>query len=214
MKGIQIQPLDDDLFIGNTASIFDSTKEGSFLAQALPTFTHTPTNKFSGGTAFSRPQVHGISTSNPFSRDSLSYQSGPTSSNFMANPAHQVQSYHLAKKNGCLLLEASKLGNFELCRQIIHDSSRNEGIDINYAAEDGWTSLHFACLNGNTELLKLLLEKNANSEAVTSMRYTALHIGAQMGHLRILEALISSRVKMNSQDALGNTPLHYACQKG
>ena len=42
--------------------------------------------------------------------------------------------------------------------------------------QDGWTALHIACYNGNTEVVKYLLTNGANLSATTKVNYKTLFL--------------------------------------
>jgi len=59
--------------------------------------------------------------------------------------------------------------------------------DVNAAEKDGWTALHWAAMEGHTDVVRLLLQNGANVEAVTERGLTPLrsatspHNAAQSG---------------------------------
>jgi ankyrin repeat protein len=118
------------------------------------------------------------------------------------------------KKNSILLLDASKLNQLEVCRQLLDKNKGDLKADVNYKGENGWTPLHFACLNGNIDLVNLFLYNGAQTDAETTLRYTVLHLAAQRGHADIFQLLVNSGANFNATDIFNNTPLHYAAQNG
>ena len=57
------------------------------------------------------------------------------------------------------------------------------GADVNAAHGDGMTGLHWAAENGNPEIVDILLESEADVEAVTRLgAYSPLHLAARRGH--------------------------------
>lgn len=132
------------------------------------------------------------------------------------NRLHQAwQGWWNEKKNNSnLLLEASKLNKFEMCWQLLDKSKGDLKADVNYKGENGWTPLHFACLNGNIDLVNLLLYNGAHTDAETTLKYTVLHLAAQKGHVEVFKLLINSGANLNATDMFNNTPLHYAAQNG
>ena len=118
------------------------------------------------------------------------------------------------KKNNCLLLEASKLGNIEVCRRLLDKNKGDLRGDVNCRGDNGWTPFHFACLNGNIDLVNLFLYNEADIDTETTLKYTPLHIAAQKGFAEITQLLINSGADFNGKDIFNNTPLHYAAQSG
>ena len=51
--------------------------------------------------------------------------------------------------------------------------------DLEAKDENGWNSLHYACLNGNFRLVNLLLFKEANIDSETTFKLTPLMIASQ-----------------------------------
>lgn len=118
------------------------------------------------------------------------------------------------KKNNELLLEASKFNRGDVCKQLLDQSLGEARPDVNYKGENGWTPLHFACLNGNIELVNVFLFEQADIESETSLKHTSLHVAAQKGHANIVQVLINNGADFNARDIFQNTALHYAAQNG
>lgn len=91
----------------------------------------------------------------------------------------------------------------------------NDGADVN-ACVRGQHPLTFAVHQGDTEVVKFLLEsgadvnkKNPGDSHYTSSEYTALHLATQFKDIAIMELLISNKADVNARDEQGNTPLHW-----
>ena len=52
---------------------------------------------------------------------------------------------------------------------------------VNQKNDSGWSSLLFACISNSTALVQLLLQNDADVNAVTRENQTALHIAAAKG---------------------------------
>jgi ankyrin repeat protein len=68
----------------------------------------------------------------------------------------------------------------------------SKGADVNESATsgdvEGWTAIHYACSNGNMELIKFLIKNGADVKAKTANGKTPLSlIGSK--HLEIAEIL-------------------------
>jgi len=116
--------------------------------------------------------------------------------------------------NNSLLIEASKFGNLEMCRELLHQKNGDLKADINCKGEGGWTPFHFACMSGNMELVRFFLRNETDIDIETKYKFTALHIAAQSGFKDIVQLLIDLKVDVNSKDAYKNTALHYAAMNG
>ena len=71
------------------------------------------------------------------------------------------------------------------------------------------TPLHIACRNGDTalEIVKFLIQKNANVNATNRNGETPIHISASKGFKKLTEELLSGEVDVDVQDVWGCTPL-------
>jgi serine/threonine-protein phosphatase 6 regulatory ankyrin repeat subunit A len=93
--------------------------------------------------------------------------------------------------------------------------------------DKGWMRpLHYACIGGCEDSLKLLLEKTNEPQSINGvdkrMRQGPLHMAAGHGHANLCKVLIDyiekSKMKaaqiVNFQDKKGRTPLHLAAYNG
>lgn len=74
----------------------------------------------------------------------------------------------------------------------------------------GGTPLMYAAVAGNTEILKLLLEKGVDIKARSNSNGTALILAAQMGKLGAVRLLLEKGSEVNASDDWGYTALMYA----
>mmetsp|Transcript_35937 Transcript_35937/g.56063 ORF Transcript_35937/g.56063 Transcript_35937/m.56063 type:complete len:321 (+) Transcript_35937:155-1117(+) len=72
-------------------------------------------------------------------------------------------------------------------------------------SEDGMRPLHFACLNGHTEIAKILLEKNVPVNATDDWNRTALHWAAYNGHTEAAQLLYDAGIDVMAKTGGGNT---------
>lgn len=79
--------------------------------------------------------------------------------------------------------------------------------------ERGVTLLGLACENGNTDLVKLLLEKGAKPDAL-SVGEPAILIASRTGSASCVEALLEAGAKPNQTGAGDQSPLMWAAAKG
>ena len=70
--------------------------------------------------------------------------------------------------------------------------------------------LHFAALNGNVEIVQMLLDRYAEIGAVNLDGATALHYAAQSMNMEIIEMLLSRGANVNAADINMITPVHLA----
>jgi ankyrin repeat protein len=88
------------------------------------------------------------------------------------------------------------------------------GFDINTPADSGITALHIAAMKGNTDIVKMLLDKGANpNAAVTSgaeKGSTPLMAAVAGGYVEIVKLLVAKGADVNAKDDHGLTALDYA----
>ena len=90
------------------------------------------------------------------------------------------------------------------------------GADVNAAHGDGMTGLHWAAENGNPEIVDILLESEADVEAVTRLgAYSPLHLAARRGHASVIRLLLEASADSQIESTTGSvTPLHFAAASG
>lgn len=80
---------------------------------------------------------------------------------------------------------------------------------------DGKTLLHFAAFGGHLEIVKYLVEKNANLEAKDALNHTPLHAASVAGRLEVVKYLADKNIHLvEEKDNYGLTPLHRAAWQG
>lgn len=82
------------------------------------------------------------------------------------------------------------------------------------ARKIGVTPLHLAVRRGVEELVRPLLDAEANLESVDGDGQTPLHWTAVIGHASVAADLLKRGANVNAKDALGNTSLHWAAKDG
>lgn len=100
----------------------------------------------------------------------------------------------LCVKNGALLnpkwlLEAAKLGHFEMIKRLAH-----AGINVNAKYHDNDTALHFAAKRGHLEALEALLQNGADPNVINIHDESPLYLAAKKGHIAIVKKLFEAGV--------------------
>ncbi|CAG5119248.1 unnamed protein product, partial [Candidula unifasciata] len=95
----------------------------------------------------------------------------------------------------------------------------NAGALVNAQQEDGSTPLHFACSQGNMDMIKLMKEAQpdhflAAVQSVDSMKMTPLHRAALFNHKPVMEYLLNENADIDARDIHERTPLLLAASKG
>ncbi|KAF4800241.1 Cortactin-binding protein 2 [Turdus rufiventris] len=109
-----------------------------------------------------------------------------------------------------LLHQAAAQGNVTLLSMLLNE----EGLDINYSCEDGYSALYSAATNGHTDCVRLLLAAEAQVDAADKNGFTPLCSAVAQGHVKCAELLIMYQADINHAAERGQTPLYLACKTG
>ncbi|XP_013803195.1 cortactin-binding protein 2 isoform X2 [Apteryx mantelli] len=109
-----------------------------------------------------------------------------------------------------LLHQAAAQGNVTLLSMLLNE----EGLDINYSCEDGYSALYSAAMNGHTDCVRLLLTAEAQVDAADKNGFTPLCSAVAQGHVKCAELLIMYQADINHAAERGQTPLYLACKNG
>ena len=82
------------------------------------------------------------------------------------------------------------------------------------ARNGGETYLHFSVYLGDVDATKVLIEDNAEVNALDEWKYTALHIAAWKGHAEVASVLIQNGADVNAVQCNKWTALHFAAESG
>lgn len=90
----------------------------------------------------------------------------------------------------------------------------DQGADLFYLDEAGYTLLHTAAMHGRAEIAKYLLTNGLDPDArdpeYTVGNSTPLHLAARENRKQVVQVLIDAGADVNALDARGRTPLHLA----
>ncbi|HYB96525.1 MAG TPA: ankyrin repeat domain-containing protein [Vicinamibacterales bacterium] len=108
------------------------------------------------------------------------------------------------------IADAASRGDREAVKALLKNAA-----DVNAAQGDGMTALHWAAMNGDTELAQLLIVAGANIKATTRLgSYTPLYLASRHGHGRVIQALIKAGADVKTGTTNGTTPLMVAAASG
>lgn len=87
-------------------------------------------------------------------------------------------------------------------------------LDINQRTPEGDTALMISAERGYSSIVRILLNKGADTCAVADDGMTALHLAAHNGRLAVTALLVKAGVDLQPAASEGGTPLHLAAQNG
>uniref|UniRef100_A0A8C3TAR3 Uncharacterized protein n=1 Tax=Chelydra serpentina TaxID=8475 RepID=A0A8C3TAR3_CHESE len=107
------------------------------------------------------------------------------------------------------LHDAIKKGSVRTVRQLLQ-----EGADVNFKVEGGWTPLHSAVQADQEEIVNLLLEQGADPRARKDNGATPFIIAGIVGNVNLLELFLSKGSEINEKDNNGFTAFMEAAWYG
>ena len=80
----------------------------------------------------------------------------------------------------------------------------------------GYTPAHWAALDGNVEMMRYLVERNAPVDlpCLGTQGPRPIHWACRKGHAAVVQVLLQAGVAVNAADFKGLTPLMTACMYG
>lgn len=103
------------------------------------------------------------------------------------------------------LMLASLKGHLGIARLLIAKGAQ--------VVQGGWTPLHYAAFEGRAEVLKFLLEKGADKDAIAPNGYSALMLAARGGHLEAVRTLLYQDPDLTIRSPKGETALGIARER-
>ena len=123
-----------------------------------------------------------------------------------------IEEIRESRSHKALIHNLASCRDEEYFRQTVHDLK----LDINEQDSRGFIAAHFAALNGNYLVLKVLLdEPGANVAAKSADGFTLLHCASEGGNLSIVKDLVEKHFPQNLDCPLedGTTPLALAVKE-
>eukprot|EP00948_MAST-09A_sp_MAST-9A-sp1_P003378 g3378.t1 len=112
-------------------------------------------------------------------------------------------------------VDAAGCGDFEAVQELLKDPELTSAA-INKIDKDHRSAFHYACLNDDAKLCKLLLSDSRVNVTLQNERgETALHMAALYSALEALKLLLADgRCKLSTANRFGETPLHLCAGSG
>jgi ankyrin repeat protein len=108
------------------------------------------------------------------------------------------------------LCETAKHGNVEAAAVLLDAKADTAA----RCREIGLTPLHIAALEGKTDVVKLLIERGANINALNGWQQTPLHQATMHGNIAAMKLLIAAHADLEVHDNHAYTPLLAAVEQG
>jgi ankyrin repeat protein len=106
--------------------------------------------------------------------------------------------------------DAAQQGNKEAVKALLKQAA-----DVNAAQGDGMTALHWAAMNGDAEMVDMLVYAGANIRATTRIgAYTPLYLASQRGQAAAINSLVKAGGDVKAGTINGTTPLMVAAMSG
>ena len=115
------------------------------------------------------------------------------------------------------LIIAARDGKLDFVKVLLRYEANIEArgtIKIDGKVIEGCTALWIAASNGHFDVVRLLIEQNAEVDGRTSNDSTPLRAAAVDGHLDIVRCLVENGADVNARNYLDSTPLMVTCYKG
>lgn len=111
-----------------------------------------------------------------------------------------------------LIMNAVKNNNLQQLKELLEQYDTYE---IDSLGTNGWTALHYACLNGHSGIAhELVTTYKANVNLQNVDGWTPLHLASYKGYADIVMLLLSNpNTDINMNVPSIGTPLHCACKK-
>ena len=115
------------------------------------------------------------------------------------------------------LIIAARDGKLNFVKVLLRYEANIEArgtIKIDGKVIEGCTALWVAAAKGHFDVVRLLIEQNAEVDGRTSSNSTPLRAAAFDGHLDIVRCLVENGADVNARNYFNSTPLMVTCYKG
>lgn len=98
-----------------------------------------------------------------------------------------------------MFLKAAEDGDLEQLKKLVLE----QGANLSYQDNDGYTALHRAAYSNHAEVIKFLVEKGAKVETRTKDGWTPLHCAAHWNSFKAMRELINLSGDVNAKTNSG-----------
>lgn len=104
------------------------------------------------------------------------------------------------------LMMASLRGDLEIARLLVEN-----GAEVSHR---GWAPIHYAAFENRAEIIRYLIAKGADKDALAPNGYSALMLAARGGHVEAAKGLLYEDADVRVKGPKGETALSIARQRG
>lgn len=121
---------------------------------------------------------------------------------------------NLPNDNGEIPLHVAIKNGYDVVAGILINKSEDAYSDANWFNAIGDPLLNLAAANGNTELIRMLVEAGASVNEIDHEENTPLHIAAMNGNTKAITLLMTYDADIDYRNLKGATPLMLAAMNG
>ncbi|XP_063396977.1 uncharacterized protein LOC134681326 [Mytilus trossulus] len=122
----------------------------------------------------------------------------------------QLASLYNTLNNSTALIQSCYMGDIDLVAWCLYQCNSN----VNHCRNDGISSLFFACQEGHTEVVQMLINNKADINKCRDTAASPLLVACEKGHTEVVQMLINNKADINKCRDTGASPLFFACQEG
>ncbi|MFC1724792.1 ankyrin repeat domain-containing protein [candidate division KSB1 bacterium] len=108
------------------------------------------------------------------------------------------------------IFKSAQEGDLAKIKELTADNSEL----VNAKDDDSNTPIFYAALGGHLDIIKFLIEKNAEADIKNKDAETPLHYAAYGGNNNVVLFFVQKGLDINAQTIYGYSPLHYAVLSG
>ena len=105
-----------------------------------------------------------------------------------------------------LFLKACQNGQ----KSVVITFLKRGGINVDKRDAGGFTPLHYACKKGARDIVRLLIDNQADVNLASNASVTPLHFAAAVGNQEIIQCLLDAGADINATDKEGKSVLIYS----
>ncbi|VDI35789.1 Hypothetical predicted protein, partial [Mytilus galloprovincialis] len=108
------------------------------------------------------------------------------------------------------LIQCCYIGDIDLVAWCLYHCNSN----VNHCRKNGVSPLYFACQEGHTEVVQMLINNKADINKCGNEEISPLLFACREGHTEIVQMLINNKADIDKCSHEGVSPLFISCQEG